>query len=136
MSEKSKAKETKDDYKEMFEKIIDKGTRVFQQSGETIETAIKSALSFRENVIMVRVNQESLKKLDELVDAGLFKSRSESAAFLIREGIKAREDIFSIINEKINEIQKLKEELKNIINSEFTANKVEEENHVKNSDKT
>ena len=136
MSAKSKAKETKEDYKEMFEKIIDKGARVFQQSGETIETAIKSALSFRENVIMVRVNQESLKKLDELVDAGLFKSRSESAAFLIREGIKAREDIFSIINEKINEIQKLKEELKNIIDSEFTANKVEEENQAKNSDKT
>ena len=135
MPAKSKTKEMGENYKDMFDKIIDKGARVFQQGGETIETAIKSALSFRDNVIMVRVNQESLKKLDELVDAGLFKSRSESAAFLIREGIKAREDIFSRINEKINEIQKLKEELKNIISSEFAANKVEEENLEKNSDK-
>ena len=124
MSEKSKSQETEKNYKEMFEKILNRGAKAFQYGGETIETAIKSALSFRDNVIMVRVNKESLNKIDELVDAGLFKSRSESAAFLIREGIKARKDIFTIINEKINEIQKLKEELKNIINSEFTATKV------------
>jgi Arc/MetJ-type ribon-helix-helix transcriptional regulator len=126
MSQKSKSQETEKNYKEMFEKILDRGAKAFQYSGETIETAIKSALSFRDNVIMVRVNKESLNKIDELVDAGLFKSRSESAAFLIREGIKARNDIFIIINEKISEIQKLKEELKNIINSEFTETKVDD----------
>ncbi len=126
MSQKSKSQETEKNYKEMFEKILDRGAKAFQYGGETIETAIKSALSFRDNVIMVRVNKESLNKIDELVDAGLFKSRSESAAFLIREGIKARNDIFIIINEKISEIQKLKEELKNIINSEFTETKVDD----------
>ena len=113
-------------YKEMFEKIIDRGAKVFQQGGETIETAIKAALSFRENVIMVRINKESLQKLDELVDSGLFKSRSESAAFLIREGIKSRQDIYSKIKEKIDEIQKLKEELKNVFNSEFNSNNSKE----------
>ena len=125
MSAESKAKEMGEGCKDMFEKILDKGAKVFQHGGETIDTAIKSALSFRDNVVMVRINKESLKKIDELVDAGLFKSRSESAAFLIREGVKARDDIFGKINEKINEIQKLKEELKNIVGSEFTANKVE-----------
>ena len=120
MSDETKKREESKHYKEMFEKIIDRGAKVFQQGGETIETAIKSALAFRENVIMVRVNKESLQKLDELVDSGLFKSRSESSAFLIREGIKARQDIFSKIKEKTSEIQKLKEELKNIFNSEFS----------------
>lgn len=133
MSEKSKSQETEKNYKEMFEKILDRGAKAFQYGGETIETAIKSALSFRDNVIMVRVNKESLNKIDELVDAGLFKSRSESAAFLIREGIKARKDIFTIINEKISEIQKLKEELKNIINSEFSATNTNNKKQNKNS---
>ena len=133
MTTESKAKEMGEGCKDMFEKILDKGAKVFQHGGETIDTAIKSALSFRDNVVMVRINKESLKKMDELVDAGLFKSRSESAAFLIREGIKAREDIYNKINEKISEIQKLKEELKDIVSSEFTANKVEEEEE--NSDK-
>ena len=135
MPQKSKSQETEKNYKEMFEKILDRGAKAFQYGGETIETAIKSALSFRDNVIMVRVNKESLNKIDELVDTGLFKSRSESAAFLIREGIKARNDIFIIINEKISEIQKLKEELKNIINSEFTETKVDDKKQNKNSKK-
>jgi len=136
MSAESKSKEMGEECKDVFGKIIDKGAKVFQQGGETIETAIKSALSFRDNVVMVRINQESLKKMDELVDAGLFKSRSESAAFLIREGIKAREDIFNRIDKKINEIQKLKEELKDIVSSEFTANKVEKEKKIKKPTKT
>lgn len=135
MSQKSNSKETEKTYKEMFEKILDRGAKAFQYGGETIETAIKSALSFRDNVIMVRVNKESLNKIDELVDAGLFKSKSESAAFLIREGIKARKDIFTIIKEKIGEIQKLKEELKNIINSELNETKVDNKEQNKNPKK-
>ncbi len=127
MSAESKAQDLGGELKSTIEKIIDKGAKVIQHSEETIESAINAALSLRENVVMVRINKESLKKLDELVDAGLFKSRSESAAFLIREGIKAREDIFGKISEKISEIHKLKDDLKNVISSEFTANKVDEE---------
>src|SRR5437879_7602584 len=61
-----------------------------QKIPESIGKAIESALSAREHVVMVRVNDESLTKLDHLVEAGIFKSRSESAAFLISEGIKAQ----------------------------------------------
>ena len=127
MSEESKTQDLGDELKSKIEKIINKGAKVIQHSEETIESAINAALSLRENVVMVRVNKESLKNLDELVDVGLFKSRSESAAFLIREGIKSREDIFGKISEKVGEINKLKDDLKNIISSEFTANKVDEE---------
>ncbi len=127
MSTESKAQDITDNLKDKFGKIIDKGAKAIQHGEETIEAAINAALSLRENVVMVRINKESLKKLDELVAAGLFKSKSESAAFLIREGIKAREDIFNKISEKIDQIQNLKEELKDIVSSEFTANKVDEE---------
>lgn len=119
MTEESSAHNKSENYKAMFEKIIDKGAKAFQHGGETIETAINSALSLRDNVIMVRINKESLTKIDELIDSGLFKNRSECAAFLIREGIKARIDIFGKIEEKISEIQRLKNELKDIVDSEI-----------------
>ena len=119
--------EFSDNLKNKFDKIIDMGAKALKQGEETIEAAISAALSLRDNVLMVRINKESLKKLDELVEAGLFKSRSESAAFLIREGIKARADLFEKIAEKTNEIKNLKEELKNIVNAEFTSDNLKEE---------
>ena len=127
MTEETKSQHRSENYKAMFEKIIDKGAKAFQQGGETIETAINAALSLRDNVIMVRINKESLLKIDELIDSGLFKTRSECAAFLIREGIKARGDIFSKIEEKINEIQRLKTELKDIVDTEIKNDKTEQQ---------
>ena len=77
--------------------------------------AIKSALSLRENVVMVRVNTESLEKLDELVEAGIVNSRSEAAAFLIAEGIKSKQEFFSQISEKLEQIRKTREELRKLL---------------------
>ena len=54
-----------------------------------------------------------------LVEAGLFRSRSESAAFLIQEGIKNQEVLFAKISTKLEKINKLKKELQNIVNKEI-----------------
>lgn len=89
-----------------------------QKIPESIGKAIETALSAREHVVMVRVNDESLTKLDHLVEAGIFKSRSESAAFLISEGIKAQASLFERISNKIEEINRLRGELKNIVSQE------------------
>ena len=56
--------------------------------GGIVET-LEVALSGRGNTVMVRVNDEALEKLDMLVAAGICKSRSESAAFLLQRGIEA-----------------------------------------------
>ncbi|MCS6884782.1 MAG: hypothetical protein RMM17_03615 [Acidobacteriota bacterium] len=90
-----------------------------QKIPESIGKAIESALASREHVVMVRVNDESLTKLDHLVEAGIFKSRSESAAFLISEGIKSQSQLFERISNKIEEINRLRNELKNIVNTEL-----------------
>src|SRR5688572_336979 len=71
-----------------LEGIASQVRELAQKIPESIGKAIESALSAREHVVMVRVNDESLTRLDHLVEAGIFKSRSESAAFLISEGIK------------------------------------------------
>ena len=98
-----------------LEGIASQVRELAQKIPESISKAIETALSAREHVVMVRVNDESLTKLDHLVEAGIFKSRSESAAFLISEGIKGQSGLFERISNKIEEINRLRSELKNIV---------------------
>lgn len=84
--------------------------------GENIKETLESALSARKNVVMVRLNKESLARVDDLVEADLVNSRSESAAFLIGEGIEARYELFDRISDKILEIRQVKNELRDLLN--------------------
>lgn len=79
---------------------------------ESVSTVVKRALQAREHVLMVRVNDETLKRISDLKDAGLFRSRSEAAAYLIAEGIVAKQDLFERIQTKIKKIQQIKDELR------------------------
>ena len=98
--------------------VAQKTGEAFTKATESISKAIESALAARDHVVMVRVNDDAIKKLDALVQSGIFKSRSESAAFLISEGIKAQEPLFERISEKIEEIERLRSELKSIVQTE------------------
>ena len=69
----------------------------------------------RDNVVMVRVNEGDLNRIDELVDSGQFNSRSEATAFLIGEGIKSKQQMFEKMAEKISQIQNLRTELEVMI---------------------
>jgi Arc/MetJ-type ribon-helix-helix transcriptional regulator len=51
----------------------------------------------RDNVVMVRLGDDALARLDELVEAGLFGSRSEAAAFLVGAGIRAQKPLLDRI---------------------------------------
>lgn len=107
-----------DDIASSVKEVAQKTGEVINKATESIGKAIESALSARDHVVMVRVNDESLKKLDALVQSGIFKSRSEAAAFLISEGIKAQDVLFSRISERISEIERLRSELKEIVRPE------------------
>jgi hypothetical protein len=85
---------------------------------ENLGKALGSALQGRANVVMVRVNDESLDYLDMLVEADITKSRSESAAFLINEGIKANEPLFGQIREITDQIVALKAKLRESVQVE------------------
>ena len=69
----------------------------------------------RDNVVMVRVDEGNLGRIDELVESGQFNSRSEATAFLISEGIKSKQEMFDKIAEKISQIQNLRTELGTMI---------------------
>ena len=87
-------------------------------AGESVGKAINSfvdtlevALAGRGNAVMVRVNDEALKKLDMLVASGICGSRSESAAFLLQRGIEGAEPLFARISEVTTQITSMREEL-------------------------
>ncbi len=109
-----------------------RGSEAAESVGENLKETFKDTIhgvhSTRDSVVMVRVDKESLSKLDDLVDAGLANSRSEAAAFLIGEGVKARQGMFDKISEKIENIRKAKEELRDILEKEDypTASEVQE----------
>ncbi|HQJ11705.1 MAG TPA: hypothetical protein PKY49_07595, partial [Anaerolineae bacterium] len=81
-------------------------------SMESLSKTLATALEDRANVVMVRINDDALRHLDMLVEAEVTKSRSESAAFLISEGIRANEAFFARIEEITRQIAELREQLR------------------------
>ena len=106
------------------------------RTAESIKKVIDKALASRNTVLTIRVNEDSDKKLRMLVDAGLFKSRSESAAFLIHEGIKNQEPLFSKISSQMHKIDKIKTELKDIISQEMAEVEIQGKDAETQSKKT
>lgn len=86
-----------------------------------IKEALDQALSGRANVLMIRVNDETLKHLDMLVEADICKSRSQSAAFLITEGIKANQPLFQQIGVVTEQIAVLRAQLREMVHVDASA---------------
>ena len=97
--------------------------KIAVKTAESIKKVIDKAMVARNTVLTIRVNDESKEKLRMLVDVGLFKSNSESAAFLIQEGIKSQEALFGKISTKLKKIDKIKDELKDIVSEEIESEK-------------
>jgi len=126
MKNKKTKKDTDSDKKEKKRKstLDELGNHVEKfatKTAESIKKVIDKALASRNTVLTIRVNDDSNKKLSMLVEAGLFKSRSESAAFLIQEGIKSQESLFSKISSKLEKIDKIKDELRYIVSEEVNT---------------
>jgi hypothetical protein len=76
----------------------------------------------RDNVVMVRLGDEAVAKLDDLVEAGIFGSRSEAAAFLVGAGIHAQSGFFERIAAQASEIKRLRDSLRLAAREVLSAN--------------
>jgi Arc/MetJ-type ribon-helix-helix transcriptional regulator len=114
-NKKDEEQESKGSQKNVFEELGDSVGKFATRTMESIKKSIDKAMDSRNTVLTIRVNDEANHKMNMLVDSGIFKSRSESAAFLIEEGIKKQEALFKKISGKMDQINKLKEELKTIM---------------------
>ncbi|HEV8038886.1 MAG TPA: ribbon-helix-helix domain-containing protein [Bryobacteraceae bacterium] len=68
----------------------------------------------RSNVVMVRLSDEALERVDQLVEATLFSSRSEATAYLVGAGIESQQELFDRLGTHTKEIRKLKEQLRKV----------------------
>ncbi len=66
----------------------------------------------RGNVVMVRVDDDTSRKLDAWVETGAVKTRSQAAALFIREGLKVREQELSDLETALRGVHDAKEELR------------------------
>jgi Arc/MetJ-type ribon-helix-helix transcriptional regulator len=85
--------------------------------GRDISRTIERAISAKDDyVVAVKVSHDAQEKLEQLVQAGVFRNRAEAAAFLIDEGIKSQTALFDRVEQKLAEIERLRAELRGMIN--------------------
>jgi Arc/MetJ-type ribon-helix-helix transcriptional regulator len=86
--------------------------------GRDISRTIERAMSAKDDyVVAVKVSPEAQERLEQLVQAGVFRSRAEAAAYLIDEGIKAQSPLFERVQQKLLEIERLRAELRGMVNT-------------------
>jgi len=85
----------------------------------------------RDNVVMVRVDDETQQKLDAWIEAGAVKSRSEAAALFIREGLKVRAQELNELEDALKDVEaardRLKEKAKTVLRDDAAAGPTQNE---------
>src|SRR5712691_4851106 len=84
--------------------------------GRAISRTIERAISAKDDYMLaVKVSQDAQVRLGQLVQAGVFGTRAEAAAFLIDEGIKSQGPLFERVEQKLGEIERLRAELRGMV---------------------
>lgn len=95
-----------------FEDIFDSMAEIFKSIEEAMERLEDVARSKLSNVISARIGKKELELIDQLVDAGVFRSRSEAIAYFVRRGIESSKEWIEKTLEKIKKIKELQESIR------------------------
>ena len=108
-----------DDRSRVGASVRDMAARIPEQLsaiGRDISRTIERAISAKDDYMLaVKVSHDAQIKLGQLVQAGVFGTRAEAAAFLIDEGIKTQGLLFERVEEKLGEIERLRAELRGLV---------------------
>src|SRR5947207_6902325 len=108
--------EAAEDRSSVGSSVRDMAARIPEQLsaiGRDISRTIERAISAKdEYMLAVKVSQDAQIKLGQLVQAGVFGTRAEAAAFLIDEGIRVQGPLFERVEQKLGEIARLRAELR------------------------
>jgi len=75
------------------------------------ESVVELGKSPRDQVVMVRVDEETSAALDAWVESGAVRSRSEAAALFIREGLKVRAGELEKLRDALRRVEQAKQHL-------------------------
>jgi Arc/MetJ-type ribon-helix-helix transcriptional regulator len=111
--EQHKGGRTSSSVREIASRIPESLSAIGRDISRTIERAISAKDDY---VVAVKVSHDAQEKLEQLVQAGVFRNRAEAAAYLIDEGIKTQSALFDRVQQKLAEIERLRAELRGMIN--------------------
>ena len=80
-------------------------------TGDMKTTVAEMGRTSRDQVVMVRIDEDTKSDLDDWVETGAVKSRSEAAALFIREGIKVRSGELDELREALEDVGRAKRRL-------------------------
>jgi len=106
---------------------LDSGLKVVCVAPDLGESVREMGESPREHTVMVRVDEETLRKLDAWVESGAVKSRSEAAALFIREGLGVREDELGELEEALKKVEEAKRKLREKARTVFGETRTEDD---------
>ncbi|MEM3981079.1 MAG: ribbon-helix-helix domain-containing protein [Ignisphaera sp.] len=83
-----------------------------------LEKTFEDTVRRTTQVVSVRIKEKDLEIVDKLVEAGIFKSRSEAVAFFTRRGIESSKDWIEKALEHARKIKELQEAIRREIEGE------------------
>ena len=84
-------------------------------------SAEEMSATSRDQVVMVRVDEETRDRLDDWVVTGAVKSRSEAAALFIREGLAVRSDELEQLRDALRQVEEAQEVLRRKASQVFSG---------------
>ena len=110
--------------------LLDRGSscRMICITGDLGTRRTQMKQQSRDNVMMVRVDDESIEALDSWIGAGVAASRSEAAALFIKEGLGLRGHELDQLRAPIDKVARAQKELREkaraILGDELDAKEV------------
>lgn len=80
-------------------------------AGDMKTTVAEMGRTPRDQVVMVRIDEQTKRALDDWVETGAVKSRSEAAALFMREGIKVRSGELEELREALDDVGRARQRL-------------------------
>lgn len=86
--------------------------KVVALSADLRDSLVELLQAPRDQVLMVRVDKESIDLLDAWVEAGAARSRSEAAALFLKEGLKVRAAELQELSDALAKVQEARRTLR------------------------
>ena len=88
------------------------GVKMVCVCGDLSDSVQELGRTSRDQVVMVRIDEETRERLDAWIETGAVKSRSEAAALFIQEGLKVRSAELTELDEALQAVEDAKQVLR------------------------
>lgn len=103
-------------HEEQHQSVLTRIPEALGAIGHNLRGTLERAIHTKDDyVVAVKVTPEAQNNLEQLVQAGVFRSRADAASYLIDEGIKAQTALFDRVRQKLSEIERLQSELRGMV---------------------